>query len=281
MQGSAWFPRAFRGNSVGVLARGSVVVRSAAGRSVVASARAESPLRLLEPRRGVMGTAAAVCLVTYGGGMVAADAIEVDLGVEAGATLLVFTQSSTKVFRGASRQSVRARVDGTLVLLPDPVAAFADAAFAGTVDVELGPDGSAVVLDGFTSGRAAFGERWAMERIDLRTTIRRGAEVVVDDALRLDRGDGSIGDRLATHEALLTLVAVGQGARPVAEAILREPFAPPTPDLFVAASPLPRDPGGAILRVAASQPGRALEEVRRRLGNLPEMGVVDPFASRR
>ena len=120
-----------------------------------------------------------------------------------------------------------------------------------------------------------------MERIDLRTTIRRGAEVVVDDALRLDRGDGSIGDRLATHEALLTLVAVGQGARPVAEAILREPFAPPTPDLFVAASPLPRDPDGAILRVAASQPGRALEEVRRRLGNLPEMGVVDPFASRR
>ncbi len=266
--------------------RGRIVAQLAGGRSVLGSVRAESPLRFLQPTPSAIGGAASVCLVTFGGGLVAGDQIGVELEVHPGARLLAFTQSSTKVFRGASRQTVTASVDGTLVLLPDPVAAFADAAFRQTTDIHLGPGGAVVALDGFTAGRAAFGERWAMRSLDLRTTIRNDAGVIVSDATRLDQADGSIADRLGSYDAVLTLIAVGQGAAAIVRSILRDPFAPPTPDLFIAASPLPRaralsGADGAILRVAASQPAVALAALRRRLRNLPDIDIVDPFGSRR
>jgi hypothetical protein len=101
-----------------------------------------------------------VCLLTFGGGLVDGDAIDVDLRVEAGATL-VFTQATAKAFRGSSRQTIRAEVHGTLVFLPDPVACFAGSRYRQRVDITLHGEGSAVTLDGFTSGRAAFGDRWA------------------------------------------------------------------------------------------------------------------------
>src|SRR5690242_8834798 len=110
----------------GTRGSGSVIARVVGGRTVLVSARADSPLRLIRPTfPGMRG--AAVCMVTFGGGLVDGDDVALDLVVEAGATLLVFTQASTKVFRGASSQRVSAHVDGRLVLLPDPVAAFAEA----------------------------------------------------------------------------------------------------------------------------------------------------------
>ncbi|MBX3264499.1 MAG: urease accessory protein UreD, partial [Labilithrix sp.] len=213
--------------------RGTLVARRSGGRTVLATARAESPLRFVRPTFPGTSSAAA-CLVTFGGGLVDGDEVDVDLEVEAGATLVVFTQSSTKVFRGSSRQSLRARVEGTLVFLPDPVAAFADARYTQRLDVALAGDGACVLLDGFTSGRAAFGERWAMSGLDLRTRVTHDGRPVVSDALRFDAADGPVAERAGRFDAFATLVAVGRGAAPVASAILREPVAPPAPDLVVA-----------------------------------------------
>lgn len=263
--------------------RGTLVARRSGGRTVLATARAESPLRFVRPTFPGTSSAAA-CLVTFGGGLVDGDEVDVDLEVEAGATLVVFTQSSTKVFRGSSRQSLRARVEGTLVFLPDPVAAFADARYTQRLDVALAGDGACVLLDGFTSGRAAFGERWAMSGLDLRTRVTHDGRPVVSDALRFDAADGPVAERAGRFDAFATLVAVGRGAAPVASAILREPVAPPAPDLVVAASPLPRAGAlglpGAVARVAAASPSRAMVAVRSRLRNLPDIDAVDPFGSR-
>lgn len=263
--------------------RGALVARASEGVTAVVTARAESPLRFVRPT--FPGTRSkAVCLVTFGGGLVDGDEVDVDVDVEAGATLVVFTQSSTKVFRGASRQVLRARVEGTLILLPDPVAAFAGARYTQRVDVDLGAEGSCVVLDGFTSGRAAFGERWAMTSLDLRTTISREGRTLLSDALVFDAASGALADRTGTFDAFATLLAVGRGVDPIAQAILRETVAPPSPDLVVASSPLPRafDAGlpGAIARIAASSPSKALVAVRSRIRNLPDIDAVDPFGSR-
>jgi urease accessory protein len=222
--------------------------------------------------------------VTFGGGLVGGDEVDLDIEVERSATLVIFTQSSTKVFRGASRQALRAKVEGTLVLLPDPVSAFAGARYTQRVDVALGTDGGCIVLDGLTSGRAAFGDRWAMTALDLRTTIEHTDRRVVTDALRFDSADGPIADRAGRYEAFATLIAVGRSVEPVVNAIVRQPIAPPSSDLVVAASPLPRASAlgvpGAIARVAATSPAAALVEVRSRLGNLPDIDAVDPFVSR-
>ena len=263
--------------------RGTIVARFARGRTLLLTARAESPLRFLRPTFPGT-TSATICLVTFGGGLVGGDEVELDIEVERGATLVVFTQSSTKVFRGTSRQLLRAKVEGTLVVLPDPVSAFAGARYTQRIDVALAGEGACVVLDGFTSGRAAFGDRWAMTTLDLRTTVTYGARMLLRDSLRLDVADGPIADRAGRFEAFATLVAAGERARPIARAIVDEPVAPPSNDLVVAASPLPRADAlglpGAIARIAATSPVEALAAARARLRNLPDIDAVDPFGSR-
>lgn len=263
--------------------RGKVVACVSDGRTVLASTRAESPLRLLRPT--FPGTkSAAVCIATFGGGLVGGDEIDLDVHVGTGATLLLFTQASTKVFRGAARQVLRATVEGTLALLPDPVSAFRGARYTQQVEVQLGPEGSCVLLDGFTSGRAAFGDRWDMTALDLRTTVTHEGRIVLVDALRFDSADGSLVLRAGRFDAFATLVAVGHGVAPLIDRIHREAVAPPSTTLVVAASPLPRAHAlglpGAIARVTAATPEAAIAAIRSRLRKLSEIDVVDPFGSR-
>lgn len=266
---------------------GSVVARYEGGRTVLSKVHATSPLRFLRPT--FPGSRAeALCLLTFGGGLVDGDAIDVDLRVEAGATLVVFTQATTKAFRGSSRQTIRGDVHGTLVLLPDPVACFAGSRFRQRVDITLHGEGSAVTLDGFTSGRAAFGDRWAFDRLDLATTVRGGPggeQILVRDALHLDRDHGPIAARLDRFEAFATVLAVGPRVAPVAASILAPSIV--SEALVTAPSPLPwpgappaSDASGAIVRIAATSPARAIAEARARLRNLADIDVVDPFASR-
>ncbi len=250
-----------------------IVARRVGARTELAVSRASSPVRLLRPSFDG-ATAAAVCVVTLGAGLVDGDALSIDVEVERGATLVLFTQASTKVFRGHATQALRADVRGTFVALPDPVAPFAGASYEQRVDVSLvGDEAACVLLDGMTSGRPAYGDRWAFDRVDLRTTVRRNGRVLLRDALRLDARDGSIARRMDRFEALTTLVAA---SAPAVAAQIRG-SEEVTPRLAVAATV--RDEL-AIARIAATSPEGALAAVRRRLRNLPEMGVVDPFGSR-
>jgi urease accessory protein len=263
--------------------RGSIVARASTDGTAVTTMHADSPLRLIRPKFPGT-TSGSVCVLTLGGGLVDGDEIDLDIEVEVGATLVVFTQSPTKVFRGFSRQSLSARVDGTLVLLPDPVAAFADARYEQRVDVALGANGGCVLLDGYTSGRPAYGDCWAMKSLDLRTTISHEGRTLLADALRFDSADGPIAERVGRFDAFATLVAVGRGAGPVASSILREAPAPPRAVLAVAVSALPRAQAselpGAIVRVAADRPAAALAAIRYRLRNLPDIDAVDTFGCR-
>jgi urease accessory protein len=141
-----------------------------------------------------------------------------------------------------------------------------------------------VLLDGFTSGRAAFGDRWAMSGLELRTSVTHGGRAVVTDALRLDVADGPLSERVGQYEAFATLIAVGRRAASVIRAIQHDAVAPPTDDLVVAASPLPRADTlglpGAIARVASTSTTRTLSAIRSRLRNLPDIDAVDPFGAR-
>lgn len=249
---------------------GRIVARRVGDRTELAVSQASSPVRFVRPT--FPGSpSAAVCVVTFGAGLKDGDAISIDVVVERGATLVLFTQASTKVFRGRSRQSLKARVEdgGTLVALPDPVAPFAAADYEQRIDVALeGPEARCVLLDGVTSGRPAYGERWAFTRVDLRTVVRREGSVVLHDALRLDARDGTIARRMDRFESLLTLVSVGAPVRGESDI---------TPDVTIAAS---SRNDVALVRIAATSPERALAAARACLRNLPEMGAVDPFASR-
>src|SRR5690606_12137181 len=126
----------------------------------------------------------------------------------------------TKAFRGRTSQAIRADVRGTLIVVPDPVAAFAGARYAQHVSVDLAGDGACVLLDGLTSGRAAYGERWAFASVDLATTVTHDGFEVLRDRTLLDAADAPVGPRMGRFEAWLTLLAYGARAVPVIRDVL-------------------------------------------------------------
>ena len=260
--------------------QGAVVASFQGGKSVIERARAESPLRLLLPK--AMGaTAAWVCVTSFGGGLVRGDELTLDVDVKPDATLLMTTQASTKAFRGGTKQMVRARVEGTLVALPDPVACFAGATYESEIAVTLGATGTIVLVDSFTSGRPAYGERWAFEQLSTRIRIERlrsdgGREPVALDATLLDARHGSIAARFGNLDAYATLMAIGPAAGRVMASLLE-----PSRDgvVLYAPSRLTRA-DGAVARVAGGSSEDVLREVRRRLRHIVELCGVDPYASR-
>jgi urease accessory protein len=233
--------------------------------SVLSRARAHSPLRFLCPR--VDGARAAwACVATLGGGLLDGDRLGLDVDVASGAALCVTTQASTKVFRGASSQRTAARVDGTLLLLSDPVACFAGARHSVLTEIALGEGAGLVVVDGFTSGRAAYGERWAFDRLTTRVRVTRAGRPLVDDALTLDAAHAYAGE-LRRVDAIVTVMALGSASALLAADLLAP--AAPSAELVVAPSALAC--GGALARIAAARPQTALAEARRRLRNLREI----------
>ena len=208
---------------------GSVVFTRVRERTVVESARATSPLKLLTPSNH--GHAAWMYVASFGGGLVDGDAISLDLRVRANASAMLATQASTKVYRSrgddsvpgsAQRLSAHVEKGALLALLPDPVTCFAGARYRQTIRVHLEDGATLVLLDALTCGRRAYGEEWAFERYASRIEITRGetARPALIDSLLLDPAHGAIAQRMAGFDALATLVAIGPRATEVRAALV-------------------------------------------------------------
>jgi urease accessory protein len=259
--------------------RGTVAFERAGARTVLRAARAESPLRLLTPRNH--GHAAWVVTASLGGGLVDGDAVRLDVSVGPGAAGLLGTQASTKVYRcptGTCRQDLSARVGeaGVLVILPDPVACFAGARYEQSARIELSASASLVLVDAFTAGRSARGERWDFARYAARTTVSREGRLLLADAIVLDPAHGDLRARMGRFEAFATLAVFGPWAAPLREAALAGAGARPGGPAVSAASPLGDD--GAVVRVAGISVEAVTAAVRERLAGLGALLGDDPFA---
>ncbi len=246
---------------------------------MISGAFAESPLRWLMPKSH--GAAAWIVSTTFGGGLVDGDAIDVDVDVEARAELVVLTQASTKVYPGASRQRLRASVapGGLLALLPDPVACFAGARYAQTTEIDLAPDASLLVVDGFTAGRPAHDVSWAFDLFASEIVVRRGGALFARDATRLDAEDGDVAARMGSCRAFCTALAVGPRAGDACRAMIARAGAPQRDATARSASRIGDD--AVLFRVAAPSMEIAQLELRSALGNLDETLGDDPLARKR
>lgn len=120
-----------------------------------------------------------VFLLTYGGGIVAGDAIDLTVLLEGNTRLVLLTQGSTKIFKTSdpallSRQHMAVHLDSdsALVYLPDPVQPFAQTAFSQSQIYTLNnAQGSLCVCDWVTSGRSARGENWDLYEYRSRNEI--------------------------------------------------------------------------------------------------------------
>jgi urease accessory protein len=252
------------------------------GRSVVTSATANSPLKLLAPRN--RNTAAWIFTSTYGGGLLGGDTISLDVHTGAGTRCLLSTQASTKIYKSAgapSRQRLYARIGAgaMCVSAPDPVVCFEYASYEQSQHFELDPNASLLAIDSLTSGRRACGERWAFSRYQSHTHIRRGNATIFDETILLDAADGPVGGAMRMGHCdcfatmLLTGPALADHVRSLMDEISRSPI--DADGIVFSASPMP---GGAIVRVAGDETETVLKWIHQRLGVIADLVGEDPWA---
>jgi len=265
------------------VARGALSFQRAGAKTALRRAYADSPLRLLTPRNH--GPAAWVYTATLGGGLVGGDRILLELELEAHARAFVSTQGPTRVYRGeqSCESEVRARVGAgaLLLLLPDPVACFAGAAYRQHTQLELGEGASVACWDVLTAGRVACGERWAFRRYRASLTARREGRTLLDDALLLEPAHGPLAARLGPFDALATMLLAGplvaEAAAQIRARIDAQPLSPGA-RLHAAASPIGAD--ALLVRLAARSIEELLAAMRAHFAFLPSLLGDDPWARR-
>lgn len=253
------------------------------GESTVVSSFATNPMKLLAPRS--RGQSVWAYTSSFGGGLVAGDQTSLKVRLHAGARCFLGTQASTKIYRNPaalpSGHETRATLDSgsLLVFAPDPVQAFAGSVYAQRQHFDLAADSNLVLLDWFTSGRAARGERWEFSRFASRSEVRVAGRCVFLDSVMLSPDDGEIGSthRLGRFNCLATVLLLGpqlQGtAATLLESLKREPVTR-RPDLVFSASPIA---DGAVVRVAGTDVESVGRTIHRILQPMAELLGDDPW----
>ncbi len=258
---------------------GTIVFSHVAGRTVPTTVRAESPLRLLTPQNH--GMACWAYSSSFGGGFVDGDVVSMQVVVDDDASALLATQASTKIYRGAARMQLDARLGerALLAVIPDPVVCFEGASYAQRLSFVLQPTSSLVLVDSLTAGRSARGERWAFSRYESRLGVGRADEArLLDDPVRLDATEAPIASRFGRFDAMATLVLLGPALCSAAQSLLARLAAEPVPrrgDVVMTASPLH---DGALVRVVATSADILADHVRAALSFLPALLGDDPWA---
>ena len=283
--------------------------------STVTGAYATSPMKLLTPRS--RGQCVCSYSSNFGGGLLAGDQTQLDLSVGSQARCFLGTQASTKVYRNPHSlpctHVTRATVgpDALLVFAPAPVQPFANSRYDQRQQFRLAPGASLALLDWFTSGRSACGERWAFERLFMRNEVWQSsaAEFVVDDrgfhsangvspeegsaapgeehcvfldCCCLDSKDGDLNSphRTGRFNCFALLFMVGSPLKELAQRCLDEVgrlAVKPRSKLLVSASPLRE---GAILRVAGEGVAEVDAYLRKHLLPLANLMGEDPWSRR-
>ncbi len=260
------------------------MVEVVARESAVTSAFATSPMKLLTPR--ARGASVWACPSSFGGGLVAGDQTRLELRVGTGARCFLGTQASTKIYRNpaslpSGHQTHATLAAGSLlVFAPDPVQAFAGSTYQQRQEFHLAPEASLVLVDWFTSGRAACGERWAFTRFASSNEVFVGDQRVLLDSIRLEPGDHALASphRAGRFNGFATLLMLGPLVRGQAVNLLTDLAARPVERCsrtVGSASPV-RD--GALLRVAGEQVELVARELHRHLAPLAALLGDDPWA---
>jgi urease accessory protein len=166
-----------------------------------------------------------IFLLTYGGGIVAGDTIDLDVRLDNSTRLVLLTQGSTKIFKTTdpsvvSRQhmTVHLRHDAALVYLPDPVQPFAHTSFSQSQKYHLDQgQGSLCACDWVTSGRSARGENWDIHEYKSRNEVwalddAGKRRLLLRDNLVLDKHgctDMALSSRMDGYSVFGTLIVRG------------------------------------------------------------------------
>ena len=257
--------------------------RRVGGQTVIESALAASPLRLLTPKNH--GSAAWAYTSTLGGGLVDGDRVCLHVSVGRGAAALLASQGHNRVYRsvaGGCKSELSGEVEegALLAVVPDPTVCFAGARYEQKTALRLAPGAAAVVVDMLAAGRGARGERWAFDRYAADFEVTVGTHAVLRERTLLDPRHGSLAERFGRFDVLGTILLAGDALRSARAALVRELASAPLgkrADIVEQANDL----GDALhVRFATISIEDAIRTVRTRLAFVPTLLGDDPWARR-
>jgi urease accessory protein len=199
------------------------------------------PLKLISPSPKVNQASILVFLLSYGGGLVGGDQVNISIEVRPGAKLSIVTQGHTKIFQSISpdvvtRQKLHVdlRQDAALCLLPDPVQPFESSVYEQVQIFNVALGASLCLLDWVTHGRSARGENWSLTRWIGRNEVwasdvskPSNSRLLVRDAIILDGTARStqlqsLQESMYKHAIVGTLILRGPMMREAGEFFLSE-----------------------------------------------------------
>ncbi|KAI0673444.1 UreD-domain-containing protein [Trametes maxima] len=281
--------------------QGRVAVRHDGFSNVFSELSAAYPLKLLSPQLS-SSNVSIVYMLSYGGGLVGGDRVELAVEVLDGARLAILSQGSTKVFktRPGQRLSSRSQIypvttqgmevhvspGSALFLLPDPVTCFRSAKYHQSQIFHLAPDSSAVLLDWITSGRKSLGEEWVFSKYYSLNEVWVDGRRIARDATLLEERDSlggplaprTLRETLAPYSCYATVIVYGDL---VQDTVRHLSAAYATITVFKQNAPLPLlwslstmcEGRGCVIRVAATETedvkmwlGKALSDLEGVLG---------------
>jgi urease accessory protein len=159
-----------------VAARGELGLLYADGRTRIDRLYQEGAAKIRMPRTA--GDPFEAVLINTAGGLTGGDRLDWSIGVGAGASATVTTQTCEKIYRAASdiaKVGCRMSVGdgGRLAWLPQETIVFDNSAFRRTIDVDLAADAEALIVEATVLGRRAMGESVVRARFADRWRVRR------------------------------------------------------------------------------------------------------------
>jgi urease accessory protein len=172
----------------------NLVIGERHGRSIATGQFHQGALRVLRPH--YLDDSGQVCyvMVNPGGAYLGADLYVVDVEVEDGASLLLTTQSATKIYRtpgsfAEQRMSIRLGEGARLELAPDQLIAYREASYRQNTRITVHPTSSLVMAEIITPGWSPDGTAFRYEELRLRSEIRvEGAGLLALDNVLIRPG---------------------------------------------------------------------------------------------
>lgn len=260
--------------------QGVLEVEVVFGQSTVTSVSASSPMKVLTPI--ARGKSVWACTSSFGGGLVAGDQTRLEITIGAGARCFVGTQSSTKIYRNPTARpcthTTKAVLeeDAVLVFAPEPVQAFAESHYTQHQEFRLAEGAGLVLLDWFTSGRAARGERWAFAHFESRNDIFVNGKCVLVDPVLLSSAE--VPQRMGRFNCMATLLLIGSPLKVATEALIQTLAVRPVEKrapLICSASPTRN---GVLVRIAGNEVENVRRELQHHLEFVSELLGDNPWA---
>jgi urease accessory protein len=169
-----------------------VAVKRFGAETVLDGLRQVGCLKARFPRRIVPGWMDVVMLNT-GGGVAGGDRLEVAVDVGTGGHATIAAQAAERFYRALDRDapslvSTRLTVGtgASLEWLPQETILFDRCVLDRRLEVDLAPDACFLGVETVVFGRTAMGERVRQGRVRDLIRVRRGDELLLHDAIRLD-----------------------------------------------------------------------------------------------